>query len=63
MVYIELTLSPDQVYIDLDPWHFGIFAMFSWLIQVKIKKVLPFELGAPGTVPYVKSALVIALRS
>ena len=45
---------PRRIYIELGPWHFEIFAIFSRQIQVKIKKVLS-ECGAPGTVPCVKS--------
>ena len=39
------------------------FATSSHQIYVKTKKVLPFDCGVPGTVPYAKPALVIALRS
>ena len=45
---------PSRIYIDLGPWQFEIFAIFSCQIQVKTKKVLS-ERGAPGTVPCVES--------
>ena len=31
---------PGRIYIELGPWHFGIFAIFSCQIQVKTKKNL-----------------------
>ena len=40
-----------RIYIELGPWHFKIFAVFSYQIQVKTLS----ERRAPGTVPYVKS--------
>ena len=43
-------LLPGRIYIELGPWHFGIFGIFSSQIQVKTKKILSFEHGAPGTV-------------
>ena len=46
-------------------WHFGDFCKIVLPnIGTDQKKVLPFDCGAPGTVPYaVNPALVIVLRS
>ena len=45
-----------RIYIELGPWHFRIFSIFSCQIQVKTtKKSLPFERGVPGTMSYVKT--------
>ena len=49
-----------RICIELGPWHFGIFAIFSSQIQVKTKQVL-YELGAPGTVVQVLTLLCVIL--
>ena len=57
-------LLPVRIYIALSPWYFKDFLNISLLnIGDDQTKILTSERGGPGTVPYDKSSLVIALRS
>ena len=44
-----------RIYIDLGPWHWDFCNIFLPNTGEDQQKVLPFERGAHGTVPYVKS--------
>ena len=52
-----LLTGPSRIYIAQSPWQFGDFHKIFWPnIGEGQKKVVPFEHGALGTVPYGKSA-------
>ena len=54
---------PGWIYIELSPWHFGIFAIFSSQIQVKTKKKSYPSAGPQAMCHTLNPPLVITLRS
>ena len=54
---------PGRIYIELNPWHFGIFAIFFCQIQVKTKKKsYHLSAGPLALCHMLNPSLVIALR-